>query len=620
MIAVLLIGTALLAVQSSSTPSSTEVAPEDRAAYVAARDRAGLDADANVRLALWCEAHGLPAERAQHLARAVLSNPSNPAARGLLGMVNYGGQWNHPDEVAAKAETDQRQQAIFAEYNARREAKPDTAEGNWYLGLWCEEKGLKPEAIAHFAAVTRIDPNRADAWERLGCRKVGNRWLSEAEIADEQAQAEARRKDDAYWGVRVGQWWRQWLADKGHRAEVQEAFAAELRPGAVPTIRTMFTRGTIEQQLVAVGLYNRIDSPEAIRGLTEFATLDRHPEVRAQAVEALIRRDPTEVVEPLIALMRTPFQVEIATGPGVNPVKRVQIEDDRTILRKYYVPTVDRGGSRPSSLGFLTPVLRSRRISRRSVDDQIAIDSSRINRVNAVRQGLNESARDILVAVTGQDRGPDPDSWRSWLANQKGYAYVSPTPTEKRRYTRVGYYSGYHHNCFAKGTPVRTLLGSKPIETLHVGDQVLSENTTSGALSYQPVVAVFHNPPNPTVRIKVEGEEIVATPIHRFWRVGKGWALARDLKSGDQIRVLGGLARVVSVEDEAVQPVFNLEVAQGHTFFVGRQGALVHDNSALVATAQPFDAPPILAVAQEPPHKDRGGESTAPKAGLLRPS
>jgi hypothetical protein len=46
-----------------------------------------------------------------------------------------------------------------------------------------------------------------------------------------------------------------------------------------------------------------------------------------------------------------------------------------------------------------------------------------------------------------------------------------------------------------------------------------------------------------------------------------------------------------------VQPVFNLEVAEGHSYFVGKQGALVHDNSVLQPQSEPFDAPPTLAVA-----------------------
>ena len=52
-------------------------------AYQAAKAQAGADAEANVRLALWCEAHGMTAERLAHLSVALLSNPAR--AREILG-------------------------------------------------------------------------------------------------------------------------------------------------------------------------------------------------------------------------------------------------------------------------------------------------------------------------------------------------------------------------------------------------------------------------------------------------------------------------------------------------------------------------------------------------------
>jgi tetratricopeptide (TPR) repeat protein len=338
MVASFLLGTLLLAAQPapSPSPSPAEIDREARASYEEAKARAGLDPAANVRLALWCESHGLGAERLKHLAQALSSDPANPIARGLLGMVAYRGRWLHPEEVAAGAGSDEALLARLAEYNGRREGMPETADAHWKLGLWCEQQGLAPEAIAHFTAVTRLDPGRADAWSRLGCRKVGGRWLSEAQIAAEQAEAWAQKEADGRWGRRLRQWWKDWLADTGHRPEAEEALAQELEPRAVPTIRTLFDRGTAEQQLVAVRLYDRIDSPEATRELSRFATVDRHPEVRQCAVEALTRRDPKEVIEPLIGLMREQISVQITQGQGPNPVTRLEATEPKELV--HYPP------------------------------------------------------------------------------------------------------------------------------------------------------------------------------------------------------------------------------------------------------------------------------------------
>ena len=66
--------------------------------------------------------------------------------------------------------------------------------------------------------------------------------------------------------------------------------------------------------------------------------------------------------------------------------------------------------------------------------------------------------------------------------------------------------------------------------------------------------------------------------------------MARDLKVGDVLRTLGGLAKVKAIEDGPVQPVFNLDVAEDADFFVGARGVLVHDNTLPDLRMTPFDA------------------------------
>ena len=88
---------------------------------------------------------------------------------------------------------------------------------------------------------------------------------------------------------------------------------------------------------------------------------------------------------------------------------------------------------------------------------------------------------------------------------------------------------------------------------------------------------------------------IVATGIHRFWVAGRGWVMARDLKPGDPIRTLGGLApRRVGRGGEGPA---RLQPGSGRgrtTSSSGTPGALVHDNSLVLPVAAPFDAPATL--------------------------
>ncbi len=108
---------------------------------------------------------------------------------------------------------------------------------------------------------------------------------------------------------------------------------------------------------------------------------------------------------------------------------------------------------------------------------------------------------------------------------------------------------------------IRTLTGDRPIEALKVGDQVLAQDTSVGALRYRSVTGVHHNPPAQTLRVKLKDEVILATGFHRFWKAGRGWIMARELKPGDMIRTLEGLIQVASIEPDRVQPVYNLDVA-----------------------------------------------------------
>src|SRR4051812_46429351 len=67
--------------------------------YEALQARIGRDASAHVELSLWCEARGLEAERVTHLTLAVLRDPKDARARGLLGLVAYRERWESPEKV-----------------------------------------------------------------------------------------------------------------------------------------------------------------------------------------------------------------------------------------------------------------------------------------------------------------------------------------------------------------------------------------------------------------------------------------------------------------------------------------------------------------------------------------
>src|ERR1700729_1172278 len=128
----------------AGTPTPLPANPQQ--AYREARAQAGRSPEEQVKLALWCEAHGLTAQRLHHLTLAVLADPKNVVARGLMGLVSHDGRWQRPEAVADRLKADADKVATLAEYEQKRQKAAYTAEGQWALGIWAEEHGLPEQA------------------------------------------------------------------------------------------------------------------------------------------------------------------------------------------------------------------------------------------------------------------------------------------------------------------------------------------------------------------------------------------------------------------------------------------------------------------------------------------
>jgi RHS repeat-associated protein len=131
---------------------------------------------------------------------------------------------------------------------------------------------------------------------------------------------------------------------------------------------------------------------------------------------------------------------------------------------------------------------------------------------------------------------------------------------------------GLRQSCFAAGTPLLTPDGQKPIEQFRPGDLILSapENDPTAPPSTKRVLRVFENVA-PLIELAVGGQVIRTTSEHPFWVEGRGWTATRELMEGDRLR--GHHGSLVALTGTAMltesAPVYNLEVADYHTYFVG---------------------------------------------------
>ena len=143
--------------------------------------------------------------------------------------------------------------------------------------------------------------------------------------------------------------------------------------------------------------------------------------------------------------------------------------------------------------------------------------------------------------------------------------------------------------CFIAGTLVSTLFGKTKIENIEAGDKVWAENPETGQKELKTVVRTFENESSELVHIFVYGEEITTTPTHPFYVPQKGWTDAIKLCAGD-ILVLrnGDYVIIEKVQHEILETpirVYNFEVEDFHTYYVGDSSVLVHNADCGVTSA-----------------------------------
>ena len=167
--------------------------------------------------------------------------------------------------------------------------------------------------------------------------------------------------------------------------------------------------------------------------------------------------------------------------------------------------------------------------------------------------------------------------------------------------------------CFPAGTPISVEHGFKNIEDIKTGDKVWAFNTETSETALKKVITTMENEVDMLIQLKV-GEEIIRSSMHHPFYSDDNWKDAGMLEAGDVLQNKNGGEIVVESIDyeidfdlpvEVIQDVeamnamgeeeldakrktfkvFNFEVSDWHTYFVGSLMVLVH-NVCLLALAK----------------------------------
>lgn len=126
--------------------------------------------------------------------------------------------------------------------------------------------------------------------------------------------------------------------------------------------------------------------------------------------------------------------------------------------------------------------------------------------------------------------------------------------------------------CFAAGTQVLTSTGLRSIENIKIGESVMTRT------GWRRVKATMSKEAQVITRRFANGEEITATPDHRFWTENREWVSLGQLNPDDVLLTSDFAPSCVLIgqrEIEKPQRVYDLSIEGDPSFFAN--GYLVHN-------------------------------------------
>ncbi|HEX3599374.1 MAG TPA: polymorphic toxin-type HINT domain-containing protein [Lacipirellulaceae bacterium] len=531
-----------------------------------------------------------------------------------LGQVQQNGKWVSTEELQRQAAVD----PLQAEYRKRRSSATSSVQDQIALARWCRDNKLGDEAQLHWEVALSLDPANKEAQHATDTILKNGQLINRSSLAERKQRVQEAKDAAKHWDPIVDKWQ---LAVSGRDIHSHDAALAEIRDvsatESIPSIEaatlgreafdTKRADGASQIATAFLDALSKIPTQVATESILRHAVLAPAKKVRALAIEKLKARPQNNYVPLLLSGLAMPIEstYNVVTDAGgsvhyVHSLYREGPDQDVSIDANFFsmqhvLPGRDlvfdrqtgvvqdrteRTGARAREMAAVA------RLSEAKYSRTAAATESQVQMANSTAEQVSAQIIPVLAATTGKDY-ESPKQWWDWWRDTNEY-YTSEHPVEYRYYSNTETHNYGHpydsfipaesqHSCFAKGTPVWTKTGLKPIESLDSGDFVLSQNVNTGELVYKPVVKRTMRPTGKIEKVSLDGEILYATTGHPFWVSGVGWRMVKELSDGAILHCVSGNVRVQSIEDSTDAEAYNLVVSDFNTYFVGKKGSLVHD-------------------------------------------
>jgi hypothetical protein len=542
------------------------------------------------------------------------------------------------DEVMTLDELEAKEPSpLLKSYIAKRKEESTDINGHRRLAKWCHGKGLDAQANAHWNAVAGLSYDDIEARTALKHINIGGRWFTADEV--ELAKKQRKEANDALreWKPEVESIVKQ-LQSSDSKSKLKGFKSLEGIKNS-EAIYALQWAAQSQQESIALPIIEKIKSIRAVescQALLTIALQDPNSKCGESALEGLAEYDLHFYVPQLLQLLELPpeFRQELVFFPNGSIVVHQRLiqegqfgKQESEIVKVMAITDNPREGQVLGMPGARNEVAlkvpmhpqasdaftKLSRMEMEKTEDQIAEEKRRQEAAQArIRQVLHHGL-EVSTDATPQEM------WMKWssmndqryapkkpvLVRRSGYntqdsSYVptttsySPAPNARGssgsqfQFVNIGPssvspFASRASSCLVAGTMIQTDNGMQAIESLSIGDLVVSVDTASGETSLKPVILkTVREECETTFTVQLADEMVQATAGHYWWVVDRGWMRTRELQVGMSIQAASGSVAVASIDASAPPvSVYNCIVEGNHTYLVGKNRLLSWDVTEL---------------------------------------